>query len=158
MDAQITEYVAVPTTQGCVWVFAYSEGWPRPFMGALFFTTAEGRIIEHLPGYASPAQLTPAGNGRLVFEYVEGEGAGTIITHVAVLCSFGTQRWAECAQFPLESRIGSIDGLQVDRYGTFEVQGSQLTIVYTGNWALLRSGVEERAGTLAPDTIRVRLP
>ncbi|MFI5091617.1 MAG: hypothetical protein ACHP7P_16370 [Terriglobales bacterium] len=156
--ASITEVVAVRSGRECLTAFAYSEGWPRPFMGALFLLDAHGRFVDSFFGYASPTQLVPAGPNRLAFRSVDGEGAGVLEAHVRVLCSFGTSAWAECLEMPLIDRLWLMDGLGIERDGRFRVRAGILHIVRTGSWHLRQHGKELRGGRLQPESLSVRLP
>jgi hypothetical protein len=156
--ASITEAVALRTPQGCLTAFAYSEGWPRPFMGALFILDAGGTFVASFYEYASPTQLVPAGPNRLAFRSVDGEGTGVLEAHVRVLCSFGTAQWAECLELPLIDHLWRMDGLSVERDGTFVVRGDHLRIVRTGAWHLQRHGEELRGGRFRAETLSLRLP
>jgi len=157
-DAGITERVTVPTSAGCVTAYAYSEGFPRPFMGGVFLVDSSGNVVASFPYFASPRYLVPAGSNRVAFEYVESEGAGVLFTHLMVLCSFGTSRWAECLTMPLEEHLSVQEGLEVDRHADFHVRDPYVIVVKHGTWALRHKGEVVRGGDISPDSVQLRLP
>ena len=157
-DAGVVAAVPVTSSQGCLTAYALSEGYPRPFVGAVFLVDSNGAIVGSFPEYASPTGLVAAGRNRVAFEYVEGEGAGALFTHLLVLCSFGTDSWEECLSMPLQNHLRLSEGLSVMRDAHFEVRDPYVFVMTSGTWYYVSATGERREGTLPEDTVRLRLP
>jgi len=147
--------IGVPSARGC-WT-AVGLIWSAPLGGALALLRPDGSLASITP-YDDIGRLAPAGLGRLAFTYRYGHGtgygAGIVIHHFVVLCSFGTWHWAPCFEEPdLDQEntapewVGpdSSVGLYTTVTGDFTVLGNAVRMHRRFEWSIIYHG-----GTIGP--------